>query len=144
MASLDSLPFLALDLTEAPEALLRRLFEITQLGARPHDDTDQVAITIRLPADRLPEVREVMERMSDTMPETQETPAQRAGGACVDAVCAPGAIRTHTGRVLNPLPLPLGYGGLHRVLTLRDRDEGLTGTPGRRGGRSWGSVRGGR
>lgn len=24
---------------------------------------------------------------------------------------APGAIRTHTGRVLNPLPLPLGYGG---------------------------------
>jgi hypothetical protein len=29
--------------------------------------------------------------------------------------CALGAIRTHTGRSLRPLPLPLGYGGLLKL-----------------------------
>lgn len=53
VALLDELPFLALNLADAPEALLRRLFEITQLGVRLHEDTDHVTITIKLPADRL-------------------------------------------------------------------------------------------
>jgi site-specific DNA recombinase len=89
---LDGLPFLALSLAEAPEALLRRLFEITQLGVRLHEDSDHVTITIKLPADRLPEIAEAAERM--TMLETQETPAQRAGASRVDGDCAPGRIRT--------------------------------------------------
>lgn len=67
---------------------------------------------------------------STTMLETQEKPAQGAGAACVDAVCAPGQIRTDTGRVLNPLPLPLGYGGVVQGVTLRDGGEGVSGTPG--------------
>src|SRR5690242_18129500 len=40
---------------------------------------------------------------------------------------APGEIRTHTGRVLNPLPLPVGLRGLDAV-TLRDhRTHPVTG-----------------
>ncbi len=104
---LDSLPFLALKPSDAPEALLRRLFEVSHLG--------------------VPEIAETAERLT-TVLETQETPAQGAGVACVDAVCAPGQIRTDTGRVLNPLPLPLGYGGLlRRCMTLRDGARGFPG-----------------
>ena len=86
---LDGLPFLALNLPGAPEELLRQLFEITQLGVRLHEDSDHVTITIKLPADQLSEIAEAAERM--TMPETQETPAQRAGVSRVDGDCAPGA-----------------------------------------------------
>jgi hypothetical protein len=48
IAPLDALPYLALNVADAPEPLLRRLFEITQLSVRLHDDSDHVAITIRL------------------------------------------------------------------------------------------------
>ncbi len=40
-----------------------------------------------------------------------EIRSSREEGVHVDAVCAPGEIRTHTGRVLNPLPLPVGLRG---------------------------------
>src|SRR5690606_21535085 len=38
---------------------------------------------------------------------------------CVHLVSAPGETRTHTGRVLNPLPLPIGLRGRTRTI-LRD------------------------
>lgn len=41
---------------DAPEPLLRRSFETTQLSVRLHHDTDEVTITINLPADQLPEI----------------------------------------------------------------------------------------
>jgi site-specific DNA recombinase len=53
VALLDALPYLALNLPATPEPLLRRLFEITQLTVRLHDDSDHVTITITLPADQL-------------------------------------------------------------------------------------------
>nr|WP_232328117.1 recombinase family protein [Kibdelosporangium sp. MJ126-NF4]CEL17462.1 Site-specific recombinase [Kibdelosporangium sp. MJ126-NF4]CTQ91311.1 Site-specific recombinase [Kibdelosporangium sp. MJ126-NF4] len=87
MELLDALPYLALNLADAPEQLLRRLFEITQLTIRLHEDSDQVTITIKLPADQLPEIAHAAERI------TQEIPADLPG-SCVDAVCAPGLART--------------------------------------------------
>jgi site-specific DNA recombinase len=90
MALLDALPYLALNLADAPEPLLRRLFEVTQLAVRLHDDGDHMTISIKLPADQLPEISQAAERITDTMITTQETPAQTAGAACVDAVRAPG------------------------------------------------------
>lgn len=47
---LDALPYLMLNLTTAPEPLIRRLFEITQVAVRLRDNSE-VAITITLPAD---------------------------------------------------------------------------------------------
>ncbi|CRK59350.1 Site-specific recombinase [Alloactinosynnema sp. L-07] len=94
IALLDALPHLALTLAEAPEPLLRRLFEITQLSVRLRDDGDHVDIAIRLPADRLPDIAETAERINENMIKTQEAPAQTADAACVDAVRAPGRIRT--------------------------------------------------
>ncbi len=99
---LDALPYLTLNLTEAPDRLLRELFAITHLTVRLHPDSDDVTITIRLPATELPVIAEAAERITNTMDTAQETPAQNAGATRADAVRAPGAIRTHTGRVLNP------------------------------------------
>jgi hypothetical protein len=70
--------------------LLRKLFEITQLAVRLHDDEDQVTIAITLPADQLPDIAHAAERITNTMPTAQQTPAQAAGVACADAVRAPG------------------------------------------------------
>ena len=91
---LDALPHLSVNLAEAPEQLLRSLFETTRLTIQLQPDSDDVTITIRLPADELHTVARAAERITNTMPETQETPGQAPGGACVNAVCAPGAIRT--------------------------------------------------
>lgn len=118
-ALLDALPYLKLNLASAPEPLLRTLIEITQLEVRLHGDGDHVTIAIRLPADHLPEIADAAERITEFMTTTQEVPAPRADGACVDAVCAPGATRTHTGRFLRPLPLPIGLRG-RDVRTLRE------------------------
>ncbi|WP_210589748.1 recombinase family protein [Streptomyces sp. GESEQ-35] len=46
---LDALPYLARHLADAPEELLRRLFETTQLTIRLHSDSDPVAFHITLP-----------------------------------------------------------------------------------------------
>jgi site-specific DNA recombinase len=97
---LDALPYLMLKLAEAPDQLLRGLFEITHLTIRLHPDTDDATISIRLPAEELYTIAEAAERITNTMPTAQETPAQ-ADASHADAVRAPGAIRTHTGRVLN-------------------------------------------
>ncbi|MGP4018814.1 recombinase family protein [Saccharopolyspora sp. 5N708] len=100
-ALLDSLPYLALNLTHAPEALLRRLFEITHLTVRLRDDSDEATITIKLHADQLPQIALAAERITEVMPSTRDVPVQQAPAACVDAVRAPGATRTHTGRILS-------------------------------------------
>ncbi len=107
-ALLDALPLLALKLAAAPPELLRRLFEVLRLEVRLLDD-DHVEIAITLPAGDVPDVAEVAERITDQMTDTQA--AQTSALACVDVVRAPGEIRTHTGRVLNPLPLPVGLRG---------------------------------
>jgi len=100
---LDALPHLAVNLTQAPEQLLRALFETTRLTVQLQPDSDDVTITIRLPADDLPMITRAAERITNTMPSAQQTPGQE-GAVRADAVCAPGAIRTHTGRVLNESP----------------------------------------
>ncbi|GAB3391532.1 hypothetical protein GCM10027360_81850 [Amycolatopsis echigonensis] len=107
-ALLDALPVLSLKLAAAPPELLRRLFEVLRLEVRLLDD-DHVEIAITLPAGDVPDVAEVAERITDQMADTQA--AQTSAFACVDVVRAPGEIRTHTGRVLNPLPLPVGLRG---------------------------------
>lgn len=101
IALLDTLPYLALNLTHAPEPLLRTLFEITQLAIRLHDDQDQVTITITLPADQLPDIAHAAERITNTMHTTQPTPAYAADTGCVDAVRAPGRARTCDQRIMS-------------------------------------------
>ena len=110
---IDALPYLALNLAKGP--LLRTLFEVTQLSVQVDDDGDRATLKITLPEDQLPEITEAAERKTDEM-SLHETPARRA---CEVAAGAPGEIRTLTGRVLNPLPLPVGLRG-HDVVTLRD------------------------
>jgi hypothetical protein len=78
---------LTLTLADAPEPMLRGLFEITNLTIQLQPDSDDVTITIRLPAEELPLIAHTAERI--TMTTTQETPAQTAGAACADAVRAP-------------------------------------------------------
>jgi site-specific DNA recombinase len=104
-ALLDALPYLALNLTDAPDTPLRALFDLTQLTVRLHEDSNQATITIRLPADDLPAITHTAEQI------TNNPPNQQVNNPCVDAVRAPGGSRTHTGRVLSPLPLPVGLRG---------------------------------
>jgi site-specific DNA recombinase len=91
---LDDLPYLTLSLAQAPEPLLRSLFEITNLSVRLHPDSDEVTLRIRLPADELSQITHAAERITNTMPTAQELPGQRDPGACADVVRAPGRIRT--------------------------------------------------
>lgn len=50
----QALPYLAVNLADAPEPLLRRLFEATSLTIKITDDGDHVTISDRLPADAMP------------------------------------------------------------------------------------------
>ncbi|GLY38815.1 putative recombinase [Amycolatopsis sp. NBRC 101858] len=126
LSLLDGLPYLALNLAQAPEALLRTLFEVVQLHVQIHDGGEHATLTITLPADQVSEVAGTAERISDQM-NPQATPGQSAGAACGVLERAPGEIRTHTGRVLNPLPLPVGLRG-RDATTLRDhRSRRVTG-----------------
>jgi site-specific DNA recombinase len=84
---LDELPYLTGNLSDAPEALLRRLFEATSLAVRITDDGDHMMISIRLPGDTMQEIIGTVE----TIYKTHEAPGQPMAGACVDAVRAPGA-----------------------------------------------------
>ncbi|GHF50743.1 hypothetical protein FHX82_003929 [Amycolatopsis bartoniae] len=72
VALLDALPYVAVNLAEAPENQLRRLFENLQFTVRLIGDTNQVHLEIRLPAEDLPEVTNTVETTG-----------------CVDAVRAP-------------------------------------------------------
>ncbi len=112
---IDALPYLALNLAKAPERLLRTLFEVTQLTIRIDAGGDRATLEITLPEDQLPDITGAAERITEEML-SQGTPS---GRPCEVAVRAPGEIRTHTGRVLNPLPLPVGLRG-RDVVTLRD------------------------
>jgi hypothetical protein len=49
-------PCFTINLNDAPEDHLGRLFEIMQIMARLNDDSDEIAITIKLPADELPQI----------------------------------------------------------------------------------------
>jgi hypothetical protein len=55
---------LTLKLAEALEQLLRGLSEITNLTVRLHPDSDDVTITIRLPADELYQIADTAERIT--------------------------------------------------------------------------------
>ena len=118
LSLLDELPYLAVNLAKAPEALLRTLFEVVQLGVQVHGGGEHATLTITLPADQVSEVAGAAERISDQM-NPQAMPGQSAKAACGVVERAPGEIRTHTGRVLNPLPLPVGLRG-RGMVTLRD------------------------
>ncbi|WP_086851471.1 hypothetical protein [Amycolatopsis kentuckyensis] len=51
---IDTLPYLGLNLAQAPEDLLRTLFEVTQLAIRIDADGDRATLEITLPEDQLP------------------------------------------------------------------------------------------
>ena len=104
-ALLDHLPVLAANLTQAPQELQRQLYQATRLTIGLHHDTHEVTMTIRLPANDLDTIT------GAAVAASPETPPDQPNS--VDAVGAPGATRTHTGRILSPLPLPIGLRGPH-------------------------------
>ncbi len=108
IALLDALPYLALNLSAAPEELLRRLFAVTQLTVQLNDDATRAVITVKLPADQVPEIARTAATITATRPDRS---TQTVDDVCVDAVRAPGRARTDTVRILSPLPLPIGLRG---------------------------------
>ncbi|AQW54216.1 Site-specific recombinase [Streptomyces hygroscopicus] len=62
---------------------------------RLHAHSDDVTLTVTLPADYLPEIADAAERINDTMPAHAQKPMtrNRATGTRVDAVCAPAGHR---------------------------------------------------
>ncbi len=67
LALIDALPYLATNLAQAPEPYLRALFEAVQLSIMVHDDGEHATITIKLPADQLPEIAQAAERITEPM-----------------------------------------------------------------------------
>ena len=110
---LEALPHLQLNLARAPQALLRRLFEITQLTVKVHGVGDQVTITIKLPVDQVPETAVAAERINAAMTSTemQEVPTASVETSWVEAASTPDGIRTHATGVRGRRPRPLDDGG---------------------------------
>jgi site-specific DNA recombinase len=100
---LDHLPQLRLSLADAPAPLLRALFDATRLAIVMHEDSDDVTLTVTLPAGDLPAVAEAVQDLAADLGEPE--------AVFVDVVRAPGGIRTHTGRCLRALSLPVGLQG---------------------------------
>lgn len=111
IALLDALPYLRLNLSVAPEKLLQRLFEISQLSIRLHDNAARATITITLPADHVPAIAHAATIVGDAITTTTETPGHRPGAAVVDAVRALGRIRTCDTRFRRAVLYPLSYEG---------------------------------
>ena len=89
---LDALPYLRSNLSRSPEEHLRQLFEITQLTVRLYGDSDEVIISITLPADDLHHVATAAERTGETVPPTANSSGHHVPAARDDAVRAsPGA-----------------------------------------------------
>jgi site-specific DNA recombinase len=97
LALLDALPHLQLNLADAPETQLRRLFEITQLNVHLREYGAEATISIKLPADELPQAARAAEMIVSAMPSTTRLHDSHAGGGCTDVVRAPDGIRTRTG-----------------------------------------------
>jgi len=111
-ALLDALPQLTLKLGEAPEPLLRALFEATRLTIRMHHDTDDVIISVTLPADDLQTIASAANRLPTANLKPQVRRAATGISNRADAVCAPGRIRTCDARFRKPMLYPLSYEGL--------------------------------
>ena len=108
---LDQLPYLRLNLAQAPESLLRALFEATRLTIDLHEHSDDATITVTLPADDLHAIANSAHNLPAEHSTQSADQSKPSDHVFVDAVRAPGGIRTHTGRCLRALPLPLGYRG---------------------------------
>lgn len=91
---LNALPLMSENLTDAPEPLLRTLFEATSLTVKLTDDGDHLTISIRIPDDTVPEITRAAEIISEQVAEKQQAPGQSLTGACADGAGAPGRIRT--------------------------------------------------
>ncbi|ADP78992.1 Resolvase domain protein [Pseudofrankia inefficax] len=87
---LDALPELALKLHQAPEALQRRLYEITQLTVQLDHERQEVKMMIKIPAVDLDQVATLAEGAAK--PPARTAPTRTLSR--VDAVRAPGRIRT--------------------------------------------------
>jgi site-specific DNA recombinase len=94
VALLDCLPYLAFDPRAAPEGLLRKLFEITDLTIKLRAGGDYATITARMPAGHVKPAVDTMEKIVDADPSAGQQPDQPTSAACIDAVRAPGRIRT--------------------------------------------------
>jgi hypothetical protein len=92
VADLDALPYLTANLRDAPQPLLARLYEATQLRIDLHPDTREATIMIKLPADHIDAVTDA----------AHATAAGPTGGGVTDAGCAPGRNRTCDTRFRKP------------------------------------------
>jgi DNA invertase Pin-like site-specific DNA recombinase len=87
---LDALPELHLKLHQAPEALQRRLYEITQLAVQLDHERQEVKIMITIPVGNLDQVADLAEVAADTSAPRTSTTRRPCR---VDAVRAPGEAR---------------------------------------------------
>jgi hypothetical protein len=84
------------------------LEDLPLLRLEMHEDSDDVTMTITLPADDLPAVVAAAREVAADPPADQGRPGAGVIGVVVRA---PGGIRTHTGRCLRALSLPVGLQG---------------------------------
>ncbi|SDN05036.1 recombinase family protein [Allokutzneria albata] len=84
VALLRALPDLTFNLADAPEALTRRLFGLTQLNVRLHKDREHVTVTLRISASQMRRIVQAAEKIDDVAVETRSTLARTAGTARVE------------------------------------------------------------
>ncbi len=111
IALLDELPIGEAKFPTKPDESLHRLFETFRLKLLYDAASNRVGCRVTIGEAALDAIIAEAARILRRPGKSDGAAGDDPGGACVHLVRAPGEIRTHTLRILSPLPLPLGYGG---------------------------------
>jgi hypothetical protein len=82
----DAVPHLAINLHRAPDELLDRLFNLTQLTVQVHYAINEATLTVTLPADDMSDVVEIGHTVAKQMP-TQVINCDKSAGQSLCASC---------------------------------------------------------
>jgi site-specific DNA recombinase len=80
---LEALPYLAVNMNRAPEELLGRLFDLTQLTIRVHYATNEATLSITLPSDYLGDISEIGHLVQEASLTCDESAGQSQCATCM-------------------------------------------------------------
>lgn len=133
---IDALPYLAINLDQAPGPLLERLFDLTQLTVRIHYATNEATLKVTLPADEVHAIAEIGQAVAErSLGHCGDCPESAGDGQCATCACPRCDSNAHWTDFESAASAGWATGAL--AVTLRDGGGGVLGWS-RVVGRGWG------